>query len=120
MPPTIAPDLLPTPAFIEIVDDAEMLQTAIENTRMPRWHDPDPDVRPVLLRAGWHNCRAEVADAIRRKYDEHPNAVFLLEEPRQGQPPHRVIFTGRPVIQWANAVTAASVTAEFESALAYE
>lgn len=118
--PSIAPGLLPTPAVLEPIDDSEVLVTGIDDTRMPRVHVPDAQLTPVLLRASWQNVRGEVADAIRRQYDEHPNAVFLLEEPRHGLPAHRVQFTGAPVIQWANAVVAASVTAEFEEVLAYE
>lgn len=113
---SIAAGSLPPPHYVGIEDQTPIQRSTIG--RMPFHRQPDPTLNPRLLLATWDMTRGEVADAIRRHYDEHTHAVFTMRLP-SGELV-KVQWFAPPEIQWASEAAAATVRATFEEVTAYE
>lgn len=114
---TIAAGNLPPPHFIGLVDDMANKRSTVG--LLPFVHQPDPTMKPRLLRLTWQDVPGAVADAIDRHYDEHPLAVITVKLPATGATV-RVQLVGPPIIQWSSDAFASSVTADAQEVLAYE
>jgi hypothetical protein len=114
---TIAVTNLPAPALVSRVDETVVRHSSVPG--IPRHHRPDPTLHPGRARVLWQGCSGAIGDAIRRHYDEHPNAVWSWTVPRTGEVV-RALWAAPPNIQWASATTVASITAEVEIVLAHE
>lgn len=114
--PTIAAGMLPPPHLVAVRDASVLLVSAIG--RLPFHRQPDPDLAPRAFTLTWGNLVGAAADAIRRHYDEHPQAVFAIT--LRGGEVVRVQLSAPPTIQWASASFASSVTAEAEEVIAFE
>lgn len=82
-------------------------------------HTPDPDLVPRSWLFEWFSPHGAVGDAIRQHYRQHGEAVFPVTIPRTGEVVH-VRWLSPPSIQWASAVSIASIAVELEEALAHE
>ena len=110
-------DLLPTPAFVETLDETVSLISSVG--RLPFHHEPDPTLHPRRWRLTWRDANGAVGDAVRRRYDDYPDDVFSFKIPRTGEVVF-VLWSVPPIIQWASATTVAGISAEVEEALAHE
>lgn len=78
----------------------------------------DPQVALLRLRLTWVQVRREVVSAIHRHYLAHWATTFEVQDPRSAEQV-AVRWLEPPSINWTNGITA-TVTAEFEKAIAHE
>lgn len=78
----------------------------------------DASLDPRLFLFSWEVVNGAVADAINRHYEDHSAETFEVILPRTGETVV-VQWSSGPQIQWSSPV-AASLTGEFEEALAHE
>lgn len=115
--PSTPLNMLPTPAFVEVVDESVVLVSTIGE--LPRHHRPDQTLHPRRFVLTWSRPNGAVADAIRRHYSDHPHEVFTFVVPRTLEVV-RALWSQPPNIQWASETTAGAITAEVEEVLAYQ
>lgn len=114
---SIAANALPRPGMVTPRGGPVRLQS--RDGHLLFTHTPDPDLVPRSWLFEWFAPHGAVGDAIRSHYDQHGQAVFTVTIPRTGEVVH-VRWLSPPSIQWASAVSIASIAVELEEALAHE
>jgi hypothetical protein len=115
---TINRDNLPRPSVWEVIASGPERIVTNEPGAMLISVVLDASLEPQRLRLGWTQVRREVVSAIHRHYSAHWSAVFKLTDPRSAEQLD-ARWMDAPSISWINGVTA-TVTAEFEVAVAHE